>query len=194
MTSLPRSRRTAFAASVEVDDAALRRINSALVRLEVKDARNAMRRGLGRWSREGRRFMASVAPFGKTSSVEQVRGITRPNVHLKFNVATKVKGYSKGLVTWAGIGVKEIRGSYLTPHWYLGWVENGHNLTRSATTQEKILMKSRGERVGPRTKRVIGRVPGHPWMKKYRPLVQSAAVRAVEPEVEKAIRRFYGQG
>ena len=192
MTSFQRSSRTAFAAAVEVDGAAIRRINNALLRLEEKDARNAMRRGFGKWSKEGRKFMQSVAPFGKTASIEMIRGSYRPNVHLKFNVATKVKGFRQGLVTWAAIGVKEIRGSYLTPHWYLGWVENGHNLVRAATYQEKILMRSRGERVGAKTKRVIGRVPGNPWMKRYRAVVQSAAIKAVEPEVEKAIRRFYG--
>jgi hypothetical protein len=178
-----------FAVGVEIDDAALRAINARLLTLNERDARNAMRRGFSKWTGAVRRLLASSAPFGKTSATERVRGAVRPNVHLKWSIATKVKGYSKGLVTWAAVGVKRIDGSYLTPHWYHGWLENGHAIKRATTTAEKILLKSRGERGKALNTRVVGFSRPRQWMKRYQTVYPSLALQYVAPEIDKAVEK-----
>ena len=99
-----------------------------------------------------------------------------------------MKGYSKGLVTWIGVGVKRIDGSYLTPHWYHGWLENGHAIKRATTTEERILLKQRGERGRALNFRTIGRSAPRNWIKKYRSALSALAVRFVEPEVDRAVK------
>ena len=186
------SRRASFAVVVSLDEAAVRRINSRLLELGEKDARNAMRRGFGRWSRAAKKLVEQYAPFGRSASTEQVRGTRRPNVHLKFSAATKVKGYRKGLVQWCAVGIKEITGSYLTPHWYLRWVENGHALRRKATESERLRAFSRGE--NPRTARsyTYGYVRPNPFIRR----AAQSAIPLVEPmmlaEIEKAVRKANG--
>jgi hypothetical protein len=176
-----------FAVGCEIDMEAIRRINSRLLELDQKTARNAMRRGFGKWAKHARTVLMADAPFGKTGSTEKVRGIVRPNVHLKYAIATKIKGYSKGLVTWIAVGVKRLDGSYLTPHWYHGWVENGHAIKRATTTAEKLLLKSRGERGKGLNVVTIGRSPPRNWIKKWRPILTASAYQFVAPEVDKAV-------
>jgi len=188
MTSLPSSKSKTFAVGCEIDAKALQQINSALLRLGEKDARNAMRRGFTKWGKFTKKTLEATAPFGKTQATERVRGAVRPNVHLKWSVITKVKGYSKGLVTWIGVGVKRIDGSYLTPHWYLGWLENGHAIKRATSQQEKILLKQRGERGKALNFRTVGVSQPRNWIKRYRAPLSAAAVQFVQPEVEKAIK------
>jgi hypothetical protein len=177
-----------FAVGCEIDTKALEAINHRLLSLEKKDARNAMRRGLGKWSKFTKKTLEATGPFGRSTSTEYVRKSVRPNVHLKWNVSTKVKGYSKGLVTWIGVGVKRIDGSYLTPHWYHGWLENGHAIKRATTTEERILLKQRGERGRALNFRTIGRSAPRNWIKKYRSALSALAVRFVEPEVDRAVK------
>jgi hypothetical protein len=177
-----------FAVGCEIDAEAIRRLNSRLLELEQRDARNAMRRGFGKWGRATKKVLEANAPFGKTSAVERVRGSTRPNVHLKWNVITKVKGYSKGLVTWIGVGVKRVDGSYLTPHWYHGWLENGHAIKRATTVAERILLKQRGERGRALNFRTIGFSRPRNWIRKWRTVLTATALQYVEPEVDRAVK------
>lgn len=188
MTSLPNFRGRTFAIGCEIDERAIERINAQLLKLSQKDARNAMRRGFGKWGRATKKVLEANAPFGKASATEKVRGQVRPNVHLKWSVITKVKGYSKGLVQWIAVGVKRIDGSYLTPHWYHGWLENGHAIKRATTQAEKILLKQRGERGKALNFVQVGRSRPRNWIKKWRPVLSAMAPRYVEPEVEKAIK------
>ena len=177
-----------FAVGCEIDTKALEAINHRLLSLEKKDARNAMRRGLGKWSKYTKKTLEATGPFGRSTSTEYVRKAIRPNVHLKWSVSTKVKGYSKGLVTWIAVGIKRIDGSYLTPHWYHGWLENGHQIRRATTEPERILLKQRGERGKALKSVVVGRSPPKNWIKKYRGVLSAMAVHFVEPEVDKAVK------
>jgi len=185
--TLPRGSKS-FVLGTEIDSQALERVNHALLRLSEKDARNAMRRGLGKWSKVVKKSLEASAPFGRTTATEKVRGVVRPNVHLKWSLITKVKGYSKGLVTWVGVGIRRIDGSYLTPHWYLGWLENGHLIKRRSTTAEKMLLKSRGERGKGLNFVTVGKSRPRNWIKQHRAALSMLAPKFVEPEVEKAIR------
>ena len=187
MTSLKGSTKT-VAIGCEIDASAIQRINASLLKLEKKDARNAMRRGLGKWAKFTKKTLETSAPFGKARATERVRGAVRPNVHLKWSVITKVKGYAQGLVTWIGVGVKRIDGSYLTPHWYLGWLENGHAIKRRTTSAEKALLKSRGERGRGLNFRTVGRSAPRNWIKRFRAPLSNAAPLFVEPEVNKALK------
>ena len=189
MTSPPNFKGRTFAIGCEIDERAIERINAQLLKLNEKDARNAMRRGLGKWSRFTKKTLEATAPFGRATATEYVRKAVRPNVHLKWSVATKVKGYSKGLVQWIAVGVKRIDGSYLTPHWYHGWLENGHAIKRATSTQERILLKQRGERGKALNFRVVGRAAPRNWIKRYRNTLSAMAVQFIEPEVEKAVQR-----
>ena len=136
MTSPRGSTSRKFAVAAEIDSAAVRRINSALLNLSQKEAGLAMRRGFTKWGRFARATLAAAAPMGRATATEFVRGSVRPNVHLKFNVQAKVKGFRQGLVQWVAVGIKEIPGSYLTPHWYLRWVEYGHLIVRAVAEGE----------------------------------------------------------
>jgi hypothetical protein len=188
MTSPASSRSKTFALGCEIDEQALQRVNHQLLRLGKEEARNAMRRGLTKWSKFTKKTLEATAPFGKRGATEKVRGQVRPNVHLKWAVITKTKGYAQGLVTWLGVGVKRIDGSYLTPHWYLGWLEAGHAIKRKTTNAERILLKQRGERGRGLNFTTVGRSAPRNWIKKYRGILSAAAPSYVEPEVEKAIK------
>jgi hypothetical protein len=188
MTSRNGSTSKTFAIGCEIDEKAIERINQQLLMLSQKDARNAMRRGLGKWSRFTKKTLEATAPFGRATATEYVRKAVRPNVHLKWSVITRVKGYSKGLVTWMAVGVKRIDGTYLTPHWYQGWVENGHAIKRATTQAEKILLKQRGERGKAMNFVQVGYSRPRNWVKKWRPVLSAMAPQYVAPEVEKAIK------
>ena len=189
MTSLPNFKGRTFAIGCEIDEQALKRVNAELLKLGTDDARNAMRRGLRKWSTFTKKTLEAAAPFGRATATEKVRGQVKPNVHLKWSVTTKAKGYRQGLVQWIAVGVKRIDGSYLTPHWYHGWLENGHAIKRATSTQEKILLKQRGERGKALNFRVVGRAAPRNWIKRYRNMLSAMAVQFIEPEVEKAVQR-----
>lgn len=186
------SRRGSFAMIVELDRDAVRRINARLLELSEVDARNAMRRGFGKWTRAAKKIVEANAPFGRSNPTETIRGSARPNVHLKFNAATKVRGYRKGLVQWAAVGIKEITGSYLTPHWYLGWVERGHALARRATAGERAYAISRGETPKTAGRKVYGRVPPNPFMRRSANQALTLVEPFLLPEIDKAVRNANG--
>ena len=119
-----------FEVAVEIDEAQIRRMNAALLRLPTHLSQKAIRRAFSKWARGTKRKVEQAAPLGPVRPTEWVRGAERPNPHLKFNVATKLKTYRRELVQWVGVGIREIKGSYLTPHWYLRWVERGHSTYR----------------------------------------------------------------
>lgn len=178
-----------FAVAAEIDDAAVRRINSALLNLSQHEAGKAMRRGFGKWSKVAKRTVEAMAPLGRMAATEKVRGSERPNVHLKFSAHAKVKGYRKGLVQWVAVGIKEIAGSYLTPHWYLRWVENGHAIKRRSTNEEMIRAVSRGERRTRNMKTTTGRVAPNPFMRRAAMASLPLAEGFIVAEVEKALRK-----
>lgn len=187
------SKRGSFAVLVELDRDAVRRINARLLELSQKDAANAMRRGFGKWTKAAKVIVEQNAPFGRAASVEKVRGIVRPNVHLKFAGATRVKGYSRGLVVWAGVGIREISGSYLTPHWYLRWVENGHLIRRRATQLEMEARIKRGERKAEAAKTTIGRVPPNRFIRRSAQQSLGLAEPLLQAEITKAIAKANGR-
>ena len=178
-----------FAVAAEIDDKAVERINRALLNLGQKEAQKAMRRGFGKWSKVAKTMVAAMAPMGRMTSTERVRGAERPNVHLKFSAHSKVKGYRQGLVTWVAVGIKEIPGSYLTPHWYLRWVENGHAIKRRATEEETIRMVLRGERKTKNMKKVVGRVAPNPFMRRAAAAAVPLAENYLMSEIEKEIAK-----
>ncbi len=194
MTSPSAFKGRTFAVGCEIDEKAVQAINSQLLKLGTDDARNAMRRGMSKWARFTKKTLEAAAPFGKATATEKVRGVVKPNVHLKFAVATKVKGYRLGLVQWMAVGVKRIDGSYLTPHWYHGWVENGHAIKRRTTDPERALLKSRGERGRALNTITVGRSPPRNWIKKWRGVLSAMAVQFIAPEVEKAAKQAVGNG
>lgn len=136
----------AFRVAVEIDGGDIDRINRKLSHLAVPTATKAMKNGFRAWFKKVRATARQLAPFGEAAATEKVRGKLQPNPHIRDNLTYSVKGYSKGRVVWGALGVKEIRGSYMTPHWYLRWVEFGHDVKRAATAPEQMLLKSRGER------------------------------------------------
>jgi hypothetical protein len=183
------SRGRKFALACEIDAASVRRINHALMQLSQKEASLAMRRGFSKWGRATKAYVSASAPMGRPSSVEYVRGAIRPNVHLKFAVATKQKGFRKGLVQWFGVGIQEISGSYLTPHWYLRWVENGHLIKRKSTKAEKAWEISRGASPKAAARRVIGRVLANPFMQRAANFMLPQAERFLVIECNKALEK-----
>jgi hypothetical protein len=184
------SRRGSLVVRADIDGAAIDAINARLKALDKEGASAAMKSGFRKWSNVTKRVVAANAPFGKSKATEKIRGVIRPNVHLKWNVTTKVKGYAQGKVVWAAIGIKEIRGSYLTPHWYLRWVEYGHEVKRGATAQEQILLKSRGyERKKEYSRITVGRVRPNPFLRRSlgetRPLLFPIMREAIQKQLEK---------
>lgn len=163
----------AFVAVLEVDGADIEAVNRKLKALGTDRAAKAMRNGFRKWTGRVKSAAKAIAPYGRNSATEKVRGESRPNPHIRDFITTKVKGYSKGRVVWASVGVSEIRGSYATPHWYLRWVEFGHEIKRRATEQEALRMVTRGERKRKNMTVRIGHVPGRFFLR--------SAAMATEP-------------
>lgn len=186
------SQRGSFAVIVELDRRSVEQINHRLLQLPQQNASRAMRRGFGKWSRSARRIVEANAPFGRATPTERIRGSARPNVHLKFNAATRIKGYRKGLVVWAAVGIKEIPGSYLTPHWYLGWVERGHAIRRKSTDPERALMASRGYTPKEAKMFTVARVPPNPFMRRSAGQSLGLVLPMLQTEIDKEIRKVNG--
>lgn len=188
--TLPRaSRGRRFEVAAEIDDAAVRRINSALLKLGQQEAGKAMRRGFTKWSKAAKAAVSANAPFGRATAVEKVRGAVRPNVHLKFSAHAKVKGYRKGLVQWVAVGIKEIAGSYLTPHWYLRWVEEGHAIKRRGSDEYYRMQKARGNYGAKARMATVGRVLPNPFMRRTAQAVMPLAEGYLAVEIEKEIAK-----
>lgn len=185
------SRRGSLAVRAEIDGAAIDAINKRLAALEKDGAAKAMRNGFRKWGNITKKVVQANAPFGKAKATEKIRGVVRPNVHLKWNVITKVKGYAQGKVVWLAIGIKEIRGSYLTPHWYLRWIEYGHEVKRAASKYEQIVLKARGyEKKKEYSKVSVGRVAPNPFLRRSLgetrallfPIMRQAIAKQLEEE------------
>ncbi len=182
--------RNSFTALVEIDGAEIETINRKLKRLGDDLAPKALKGGFRRWTTLCKRTARNLAPRGRDSATERVRGQERPNVHIADFIATKVKGYSKGRVVWAAVGVKEIRGSYATPHWYLRWVEFGHKIKRAATMPEQILLKSRGnEKKKDYSRVVIGEVKGAFFLRKTLQICEPKLIPAIEDAIAAQIAK-----
>ncbi len=180
-----------FKMVMEVDGPNVERINAALRRLAQKDATKAIKNGFREWTRVVKKSVIALAPRGRPSKTERVRGEVRPNPHLKANVTTKVKGYSKGQLVWAAVGIKDQKGTYNTPHWYARWVEFGHVLTRRATKEEEIRKFSRGAiKKKERQRTIIGRVAGKFFISK------AYAINEIRlmPIMEEHIARMVAKG
>lgn len=183
--------RNSFTAVVEVNGADIELVNRKLKALGTERAGKAMKSGFRKWTKKVANTVKMVAPLGNMRPTEKVRGEIRPNPHIRDFITTKVKGYSKGTVVWAAVGVKEIRGSYTTPHWYLRWVEFGHELKRRATAEESIRLVARGERRSRNMKMTVGRVRGKFFMRKAAimaevyllPIMEQAIADQVEKEM-----------
>ena len=183
------SQRNSFRMIVELDKKSVDEVNRRLKALGTVGAGRAMKNGFRKWSAIARKTVAASAPMGRMTGTETIRGVVRPNVHLKFAVATKIKGYSKGLVMWAAIGIKEIRGSYLTPHWYLRWVEYGHLLKRKATMIERNMIEARGGNGGKGAKMTVGKVIGKFFFTRAIPRVTPLVVPILSEAIDKEIAR-----
>lgn len=186
--------RTSFKAACEIDYGAMDRINAALREMPEKTAGRALRNGFRAYTKLLRKTVESMAPMGSHRATEKVRGVERPNPHIKENIATTVKGYRRGTLIWAAVGVKEVPGSYVTPHWYLRWVEFGHDVKRRATGPEMSLLVSRGE---PRRKNMTirtGRVPGKFFLRTATAATESWLLRYVEEALEKQIAKEFPNG
>jgi hypothetical protein len=172
----------AFKVAVEINYGDIDAVNRKLSKLAVPASTRAMKSGFRQWFKGVRSTAKALAPYGDTRAMETVRGQKRPNPHIRDHIAYTVRGYSKGRVVWGALGVKERRGSYDTPHWYLRWVEFGHEIKRRATQNEAMLLKSRGER---RMTMTIGRVLGKRFIERA---YQANATRLL-PIMEDAIAR-----
>jgi hypothetical protein len=95
-------------------------------------------------------------------------------------------------IVWAAIGIKEIKGSYLTPHWYLGWVERGHAIKRGASTLEYEARIKRGAKKKEASKTTVGHVRPNPFIRRSAQASMQFAGPMIEAEVQKAIARFNG--
>lgn len=210
-----------FAVAVEMDMADLRRANSALLKLPVELSQKALRNSFRKWARGTKAAVAAAAPFGDPSPTEWVRGTKRPNPHLKLNVSSKMKTFQRQLVQWVAVGIKEISGSYLTPHWYLRWVERGHSVYRPIGDIPKHL-KGPGGRYKPvdwearvrkweesnrdaireaRATKTISRsgfsrrvshVPANPFITRTAARAFQVLAPMVEQEVEMILRKHHG--
>jgi len=121
--------RKAFDISAEIDQQSLDALNARLRKLEKQDAQTAIRKGFRQWTRTARKVVRAVAP---------PKSKKREGGHIVSSITTRIKGYQRGQIQWAAVGVKEKRMSRDTPHWYLPWIENGHAIRR----------KRRGPQVG----------------------------------------------
>lgn len=182
----------AFKVAVEIDGGDIDRINRKLSQLAIPTATKAMKNGFRTWFKKVRATAKQLAPMGDNKPTEMVRGQMKPNPHIRDNLTYSVKGYSKGRVVWGALGVKEIRGSYMTPHWYLRWVEFGHEVKRAATVNEQMLLKSRGER---RFKTIrVGRVPGRYFIRRAYEANAYALLPIMDQAIADQVLKEWGNG
>lgn len=183
----------AFKVAVQIDGEELDRVNRYLSRMAVPAATKAMKSGFRAWFKKVRATAKQLAPFGVNKATEKVRGQEKPNPHVRDNLTYKVIGYSKGRVVWGALGVKEIRGSYMTPHWYLRWIEFGHDIRRKPYEgyvemgSQAVLSPYTGEvrRYKRRkfTTAKVGRVPGQFFIRR----AYEANVYSLLPLMQEAI-------
>jgi hypothetical protein len=183
-----------FTVLCEVSGRDIDAVNARLKDLGRDGAAKAMKSGFRKWTNFAKKLMVANAPFGRPGASEKVRGQSRINVHIRNNVATKVKGFSKGRVVWAAVGIKEKRGTYDTPHWYLRWVEFGHQLKRKPTTNEASLLKSRGEIIKKNTTIKYGHVKGSHFMQRTLNMAEMRLLPMLNEAIDKQIDKEIGRG
>lgn len=184
-----------FRVEVQLDDKALSLVNKRLRALGEKNAGLAMRRAFRKWTTLGKKTMAALAPMGRPGPTEKVRGVVRPNPHIKKSIGTKVKGWRKGQVVWAAIGVKEIPRSYVTPHWYSRWVEFGHDIKVAAGQPIEQARIARGEtrRKAIRATVTVGKVRGRYFMTRTLQAVSPQLIPMLNAEIDKEAEKIYGR-
>lgn len=148
--------RKAFDIAATIDEQSLKALNARLRKLEKQDAQAAIKKGFRQWTRTARKIVRALAP---------AKSNKREGGHIASSITTRIKGYQRGQIQWAAVGVKEQRGSRDTPHWYLPWVEDGHAIRR--------------RRRGPQ----VGYVVGRKFMKRAAQQLSPMLV----PMVEKAL-------
>lgn len=178
-----------FSLLCEVSGRDIDAINARLKDLGRDGATRAMKTGFRKWTSFAKKLMVANAPTGRPSATEMVRGQKRLNVHIRNNIATKVKGFAKGRVVWAAVGIKEKRGTYDTPHWYLRWVEFGHDLKRKPTRNEAMLLKSRGEILRKSSTFKYGHVKGSHFMQRTMNMAEMRLVPMLSDAIDKEIAR-----
>lgn len=186
--------RNSFNISAEVNGADIELVNRELKRLATPYATEAMKAGFRKYTTRVAKVAKTLAPFGNAAASEKVRGVERPNPHIRNHITTKVRGYSQGKVVWAAVGVKEKRGSYETPHWYLRWVEFGHKIRRKATAEEQLRAKTRGA-----TKKkeygftTIGSVKGSLFLRRASQMAAPYLLNDIQDAVAKVILKYWGR-
>lgn len=185
--------RNSFNISAEVNGADIEEVNRRLRRLQGPYATEAMKTGFRSYTTRVAKLAKPLAPFGKATATEKVRGTERPNPHIRNHITTKVSGYSQGRVVWAAIGIKEKRGTYDTPHWYVRWVEFGHRIRRKATTEEQIRAKSRGEtRKKEYAFKTVGTVKGAFFLKRASEMASPYLLIDMQNAIAKVIEKYWG--
>ena len=184
-----------FRVEVELDEKELRRVNLALRSLGDREGPLAMRRAFRKWTNLGKKTMSALAPYGRNSSTEKVRGQARPNPHIRDAVSAKVKGWRKGQILWAAIGIREIPRSYATPHWYSRWVEFGHALKRAPSSEIMAMRRARGaiRRREVRAAVTVGKVPGRYFMTRTLQAVSPQLIPMLNAEIDKEAEKIYGR-
>ena len=183
-----------FKVEVRLDDAELRRVNLRLKALGDREGPLAMRRAFRKWTTLGKKTMSRLAPYGRGNATETVRGTVRPNPHIRNAVASKVKGWRKGQVLWAAIGIREIPRSYATPHWYSRWVEFGHDLKAAPTEAIMQARRSRGavRRGEIRATVKVGHVKGSFFMTRTLSAISPMLVPMLDVEIDKGAAKLFG--
>lgn len=184
--------RNTFKIAVEVDGADIESVNRKLSRLPDPLGSRAMKNGFREFFKRVRATARGLAPKGRPTATEKVRGEVKPNPHIRNFLAYTVRGYRRGTVVWAAFGVREKRGSYETPHWYLRWVEFGHDIKRAATEEEQIRLAARGER---RYKTIkIGSVKGQFFIRRSYEANAGALIPIMEQKIADQIAKEFGNG
>lgn len=186
--------RNSFNISAEVNHADIELVNRELKRLATPYAAEAMKSGFRVYTRRVAKLATGLAPFGRPNPQEKVRGQIRPNPHIRNHITTKVAGYSQGRVVWAATGIKEKRGTYETPHWYVRWVEFGHRVRRKASAEEQLRARTRGEtRKKEYGFRTVGTVKGAFFLQRAAQMASPYLLNDIQDAVAKVILKYWGR-
>jgi hypothetical protein len=184
--------RANFGFVVELNHADIDRVNAKLRVLSDETAVKSLRNGMRAWLKVAKRTLAANTPRSRHGATESYRGSRVANVHIQDNLVTKVKGWKNGRIQWAALGVKQVKGSIITPHWYLRWVEFGHDIKGAYSKEENIRRGTRGDRIRKTDRKVIGKVPGKFFITKtyaaVSPLVAPLIEKAIDKQVKKDLR------
>ena len=181
--------RANFGFVVELNHADIDRVNAKLRVLSDETAVKSLRNGMRAWLKVAKRTLAANTPRSRHGATESYRASRVPNVHIQDNLVTKVKGWKQGRIQWAALGVKQVKGSIITPHWYLRWVEFGHDIKATYSNEENIRRGTRGDRVRKSDRKVVGKVPGRFFITKTYKAVSPLVVPLIEKAIDKQIKK-----